>query len=46
MVNYKTPDVYTVEKSTLPPSVVDGRFGNTCLCWAIPRKQLTVMVTA
>ena len=24
MVNYKTPDVYTVEKSTLPPSVVTG----------------------
>ena len=24
MVDYKTPDVYTVEKSTLPPSVVAG----------------------
>ena len=24
MVDYKTPDVYTVEKSTLPPSVVTG----------------------
>ena len=24
MVDYKTPDVYTLEKSTLPPSIVTG----------------------